>query len=110
MATALKVASLVEAVLQRMALFGLKLVFLLLMTGILTAGGLEVPAEPPPNPQAAPALGKKAAAPARQHADLYGDPLPEEASLRLGTLRFRSPHIRYLAYTPDQRFLIGSGQ
>jgi len=35
-------------------------------------------------------------------ADLRGDPLPEGAVARLGTLRFRAPHcIEALAVTPD---------
>src|SRR5258707_7482243 len=40
--------------------------------------------------------------------DLYGDPLPDGAAARLGTVRFRnSTKCESLAYTPDGRFIVG---
>jgi WD40 repeat protein len=41
--------------------------------------------------------------------DLRGDPLPEGALARLGTLRLRHPLADHIAYTPDGRQLITSG-
>src|SRR5712675_1573812 len=42
--------------------------------------------------------------------DLYGDPLPEGASTRLGTVRFRNSNkCESLAYTPDGRFVVCGG-
>src|SRR5947208_2969156 len=39
--------------------------------------------------------------------DLYGDPLPEGASARLGTTRFRNSNEgASLDYTPDGRFIV----
>jgi WD40 repeat protein len=41
--------------------------------------------------------------------DLHGDPLPEGAIARLGTLRLRHPLADHISYTPDGRELITSG-
>jgi RNA polymerase sigma factor (sigma-70 family) len=102
-----RVAALVEGAVKGSALSLMKVVLILVaVAGVVVAGtGLLVPRAPmastdSPKPQATPPL----------HTDLYGDPLPSEASARLGTARFRNGHIRYLAYTPDGKLLIASGQ
>jgi WD40 repeat protein len=41
--------------------------------------------------------------------DLHGDPLPEGALARLGTLRLRHPLADHISYTPDGRELVTSG-
>lgn len=37
--------------------------------------------------------------------DLYGDPLPPRAALRLGTLRFHDEYVQATAFSPDGRLL-----
>jgi WD40 repeat protein len=43
--------------------------------------------------------------------DRYGDPLPEEAASRLGTIRLRHAHgtIGFLRFTPDGKTLVAEG-
>jgi WD40 repeat protein len=58
-------------------------------------------------PPAAQAEEKRAE---KQRFDRYGDPLPEGALLRLGTLRARSPtSIQRVAFLPDGKRLLASG-
>lgn len=37
--------------------------------------------------------------------DIYGDPLPRRATLRLGTLRFHDEYVQAAAFSPDGRML-----
>src|SRR5262245_11053045 len=66
-----------------------------------------LPAQPPP-----PASPKSEPAPATRIAgfDALGDPLPDAALLRLGTLRFRHPSSVYdLVVSPDGRTIVTAG-
>jgi WD40 repeat protein len=53
------------------------------------------------------AAGQPASATQTVRTDLYGDPLPEGALLRLGTVRWRHPApIQSLAFSPDGRTIL----
>ena len=43
--------------------------------------------------------------PPARHVDLYGDPLPSQAALRLGTLRFHDEYVQAAAFSPDGHIL-----
>jgi RNA polymerase sigma factor (sigma-70 family) len=73
----------------------------------------ETPAETPASPQAKAAEGDKKAEVPREHKDRHGDPLPEGAIARLGTVRWRHGFgVSALAYSPDGRKIaaIGAGR
>ncbi len=130
-----KVVALTEGVLKAMLMTKIKVAIAVVMAlnligagvGLVycqTAGsGLDKPpmaqekpavvddpkSEPAPSPAQAganPDQPKKSEATARPLGDLYGDPLPEGAVARLGTLRFRpGDWIRSLALSPDGKTL-----
>jgi WD40 repeat protein len=54
-------------------------------------------------------LSTASARSAEPRLDLHGDPLPEGAIARLGTLRLRHPLADNISYSPDGRQLITSG-
>lgn len=57
-----------------------------------------------------PSLSAHGGSPAAPRKDRHGDPLPEGAIARLGTVRFRSgSQVVNVAYSPDGRFLATSG-
>jgi WD40 repeat protein len=116
-AISVRAAALAERMIQTMMPAKLKsAVFVLLTAGLLACGaGLmahwtlaEKPANPlppkasraePPRPESRPL-----------RADRYGDPLPEYALARLGTVRFRHNRgVATIAVSPDGKTLFGGG-
>jgi RNA polymerase sigma factor (sigma-70 family) len=84
---------------------------LLILTGV---GGAFFSARTP-NPQAVPPNAKPAEAPRREPAakapvDRHGDPLPDAAIARLGTVRWRHGFgVSALAYSPDGKTIAAAG-
>jgi RNA polymerase sigma factor (sigma-70 family) len=73
-------------------------------TGLFSAEGPSAQAQDGPSGTAPPRPAvADAPAPGR---DRFGDPLPEGAVRRFGTLRFRQPNVLELAFTPDSKELI----
>jgi RNA polymerase sigma factor (sigma-70 family) len=116
-AVSTRAATLAERMIQTMRLARLKsTVFVLLTAGLLACGaGLmthwasaQKPANAPP-PQARRAEPPKPEGrPVR--ADRHGDPLPEYALARLGTVRFRhNGSVDAIAISPDGKTLFGGG-
>ena len=87
----------------------------ILMLGALAAGtGLVAhhfrAAKPPDSESSANAPPDKAKSDKAERADLYGDPLPPGALLRMGTVRFRNRDILLnIAYSPDGKLLAAAG-
>jgi RNA polymerase sigma factor (sigma-70 family) len=86
-----------------------------LLLGLLTAGaGLAAshllapkPSEPEPLASESPEKSKSQKA---ERTDLYGDPLPPGALVRMGTVRFRHTNlIGNVAYSPNGRILAAAG-
>jgi RNA polymerase sigma factor (sigma-70 family) len=110
--------TLAKGVIQSMFLSKVKAVAgLLLLFAALTAGtvGLARQALTQPAPQVKPpekvAEQPQAAAEKKARLDVHGDPLPEEALARLGTVRWRhGGMIEYLAFTPDGKTLVSQGR
>jgi WD40 repeat protein len=116
-AVSARAATLAERMIQTMMLAKLKsAVFVLLTAGLLACGaGLMAhwaSAEKPGN--APPPEARRAEPPEPEgrpvRADRYGDPLPEHALVRLGTVRFRhNGGVDAIAISPDGKTLFGGG-
>jgi RNA polymerase sigma factor (sigma-70 family) len=116
------VAALAQAGLPAMAAGTLKLALVGLATLLMTAGaagviGRALTEKPPEAPAAPPQAkaapeSKKPAAP-RVRTDRHGDPLPDGALARLGTVRWRHGFfVQALAYSPNGKMIaaVGAGR
>jgi RNA polymerase sigma factor (sigma-70 family) len=108
-----RVAALARATVRRMVVTRLSALALVL-AGVAGAGALALRALPPsadgngPEPQAA-AADKPGATRPRDR-DAFGDPLPEGAVARLGTVRFNhGSGLRNLLFTPDGKTVVSVG-
>jgi RNA polymerase sigma factor (sigma-70 family) len=106
-------ALLAEGVLRATALRRLKAVaaLVLLGAGLLAAAGmLAAPKPDPAAPPAEPPNPPVAAGAPEARVDGDGEPLPQGAVLRLGSLRLRHGRVlRSLAFTPDGKLLFSGG-
>ena len=109
------VATLVQGVLRTLFLSRLKLAAVGLTAIVALAWAMPSflparPAVPPEIPVSAtpPNAARDPVRPAR--VDLYGDPLPPGASVRLGTIRNRQESPIYkIAYSPDGKYIVTDG-
>jgi RNA polymerase sigma factor (sigma-70 family) len=113
-----EVTALAEAILPSLSTAGkckLILVALLLAAGATGAIGplLTAQAPQPPAatlPQAQPAAEPKPLGAPRVRTDRHGDPLPDGALARLGTVRWRhGDFVHALAYSPDGKMIVSTG-
>jgi RNA polymerase sigma factor (sigma-70 family) len=100
-----KVAWLAQGVVRGLVL---KLAVLLAVGALAAGAGLLMVRGPDPQP-AEPPPGTSPPAARAARTDRHGDPLPDEALTRLGTVRFRHGGlIRGLAFTPNGRLLVAA--
>jgi RNA polymerase sigma factor (sigma-70 family) len=114
-----RAVQLAEAVLKSMAALPWKTATMLLMVVSLAVGGTGIAyhagtAKQAPASEAPKAASSAARKPAREEekvrTDRYGDPLPEGALARLGTVRFRQGFITYsVAISPDGKSVACGG-
>lgn len=115
----IKAVQLADAALRGMAALPWKSAAVLLLAASLAVGGAgmayhgeytkRTPARETPRTPAT-AARKPAQEPAKPRTDRYGDPLPEGALARLGTIRFRQGFFtRQVAFSPDGKFVACAG-
>lgn len=111
-AVPLPVATLAQNVLHATSIAKIKMLAILVVAlGLLTAGvGLAashfLALKPPQTEYGANAFPDKPEGEKKERTDLYGDPLPPGALLRLGTVRFRNRDgIGQIVYSPDSKIL-----
>ncbi|HEV3238531.1 MAG TPA: sigma-70 family RNA polymerase sigma factor, partial [Gemmataceae bacterium] len=86
------------------------------LLGIGALGAIQSSPQKEPIPDQKSAADSKSQPPAKKETaqplrDRFGDPLPEGAVRRFGTLRFRHNEIAELAFTPDgKRLIAGTGR
>jgi RNA polymerase sigma factor (sigma-70 family) len=109
------VAALAEAALPALMAGQGKLVLALLLLATTAAGAVgsflrtETPQPPPVAPVKAATEAKKLATP-KVRTDRHGDPLPDGAIARLGTVRWRhGVLVHALAYSPDGKRIVTAG-
>jgi RNA polymerase sigma factor (sigma-70 family) len=114
-----KAVQLADSVLRSMAVLRWKTATALLLIVSLAIGGAgvayhtetakQVPANEP-SKATANAVGKPVQEDAKPHTDRYGDPLPEGALARLGTVRFRQGFSTLrAAFSPDGKIIACAG-
>jgi RNA polymerase sigma factor (sigma-70 family) len=109
------VQTLVHGILRAMLLSRIKLAavaFTVLGALVWAAPAILIarPAEPPETPASATPQGTITVAPRTSRVDLYGDPLPPGAAVRLGTVRHRQESPIYkIAYSPDGKYVVTDG-
>jgi RNA polymerase sigma factor (sigma-70 family) len=105
-----RVLDLAKGSLRAMTLTRIKIVAALVLTvGLASGAGVLAHPRPAP-PAAAPPVAEKPADAGRPKADRYGDPLPEGALARLGTVRFRHEwFVSCTALAPDGRTIAAGG-
>src|SRR6266851_4899924 len=83
------------------------------LTGVITDPARPPTSQPNPPDDAPQTVNQQAeshAPPKAPRTDLYGDPLPEGAIARMGTLRFRHPTgVRSICISNDANTLVSSG-
>lgn len=114
-----KAVQLAESVLRSMAVLPWKTATALLMAVSLAVGGVGMayhaePAEQAPASEPAKSTASAPRKPAREEekprTDRYGDPLPEGALARLGTVRFRQGFFtRQVAFSPNGKIVACAG-
>jgi WD40 repeat protein len=106
------VAALAQAGVSTAAMTGRKLLLAaLLLVSAGAVGWLLTAKRPqPPAPDERPGAGSKAVTPAPARADRHGDPLPDGAVARLGTVRWRHGYqVAALAYAPNGETIAAAG-
>ncbi|MDB5310797.1 MAG: hypothetical protein JWO38_4999 [Gemmataceae bacterium] len=81
---------------------------ILLVGGLATGGALVAPGDPVKPPPSKAERAEKPDAP-RAQTDAFGEPLPDGAVLRLGSVLFRHAGVRDFVLLPDGKSVLSSG-